>query len=135
MIDTATQTPDAEELHDDVRAEPDALPRGLALRTLLATVVIGASLCFATYFILRVRVREVRPSYEFPEHTMPAPHEVSGVREELFAAPHARPSLPAQQRAELDSFGWVDRARRVVHIPIERAIDLAAARARRGETP
>lgn len=33
----------------------------------------------------------------------------------------------AQKRRELESYGWVDRARGIVHIPIERAMDLLAS--------
>ena len=42
--------------------------------------------------------------------------------------------LDAIRKAEIDrlsSYGWVDRKAGVVHIPIERAIDLVAAEAER----
>jgi hypothetical protein len=115
-----------DQVHDDVRVERETLPRGLIARTALATVMVGASLCFATYLILRARILTVRPSYDFPEKSLPAPHEVATVKQELFAIPNPALDLKAQQRAELASFGWIDRARQIVHIPIEAAIELQA---------
>jgi hypothetical protein len=37
-------------------------------------------------------------------------------------------ALAAQQEARLNSYGWVDRTNGIVHIPIERAMDLIVAR-------
>jgi hypothetical protein len=114
---------------DEVRVQGDALPRGLIARTALATVMVGAALCFATYLIMRARILTVRPAYDFPEAALPPPHEVSTVKQELFAIPNPLPDAKAQARAQLETFGWVDRARGLVHIPIEAAMDLQARRA------
>jgi hypothetical protein len=118
-------TPDQDH-HPDVRHEPETLPRSLILRISLGTVMVGASLCFATYLIMRARVHAVRPAYDFPEHALAPPHEVATVRQELFQIANPRADLYDQQRALLDGFGWVDQRRRLVHIPIEAAIDLVA---------
>jgi len=37
-------------------------------------------------------------------------------------------ALLAQQNAKLNSYGWVDRSNGIVHIPIERAMDLIVGR-------
>jgi hypothetical protein len=115
-----------EQRHDDVRVERELLPRGLIARTALATVMVGASLCFATYLIMRARILAVRPGYEFPERELPAPHEIATVKQELFGVTNPAPDPKAEERATLETFGWVDRGRRIVHIPIEAAIDLEA---------
>jgi hypothetical protein len=43
--------------------------------------------------------------------------------------------LKAQQRAQLTGYGWVDRDRGLVRIPIERAMDMIAARGPDGYAP
>ena len=121
--------PPSEPRHDDVRPVHEELPSRLILRTMLATVMVGASLCFATYLIMRGRMLSLRPSYQFPEQSLPPPREVAEVRQELFHVANPRPTVKDSQRAALDQFGWVDRGRRVVHVPIEDAIDLVVKRA------
>ena len=46
----------------------------------------------------------------------------------LFGTPMQGTRLVQAQRVRLDSFGWVDRTRGVVHIPVDAAIDLVVAR-------
>jgi hypothetical protein len=124
--DRPPQPPSIDHSRADVRVHRDVLPRSLIVRTLLAAVMIGASLCFATYLILHARLLTLRPSYRFPESALPAPREVAGVRQELFRIAHPRPSGRDEQRGMLETFGWVDRDRRIVRVPIELAIDIAA---------
>jgi hypothetical protein len=115
--------------------EEDALPGGLILRTLLVAVMVAVSLCFATHLIVRARMRQLRPSHRFPERNLPAPHEVAGVRQDLFRVAHPRPTVLDRQRADLASFGWVDRARGIARIPIETAMQVVARRSAEGGTP
>lgn len=121
----------------DAVAQPheDELPRALILRTLLVAVTIAVSLCFATYLILRGRMLQLRPSYSFPERTLPAPHTVAEVRQELFQPANPRPTTLQRQHASLETFGWVDRTRGIVRLPIETAIELVARESRAGSTP
>ena len=47
-------------------------------------------------------------------------------------------AIDAQAHARLDNYGWADRSRDVVHVPITRALDLVAKEglpARAGQTP
>ena len=115
--------------------QEEVLPRSLILRAMLATVMITVSLCFATYLLLRARMLQLRPSYRFPERALPAPHTVSEVRQELFDRANPRPTTGEKQGAVLEHFGWVDRARGIVHIPVETAIDVVARRAVRRPIP
>ncbi|MFL5304936.1 MAG: hypothetical protein ACJ8F1_06965 [Polyangia bacterium] len=115
--------------HPEVRNIPDQLPRGLILRVMLATVMITVALCFATYLYDRLRMLQLRPSGAFPEQALPPPHEVAHVRQELFQIPHPRPTSIDRDRAVLQSAGWVDRQRRIVHVPVDLAIELVARRA------
>jgi hypothetical protein len=110
--------------HADVRTEPESLPHAMILRIGLATLMVGAALCFTTYLLMRARVRTVRPGFDFPERALPPPHEVATIRQELFQIANPGADLYDQQRALLDRFGWVDEKKRLIHVPIETAIDL-----------
>jgi hypothetical protein len=48
------------------------------------------------------------------------------VEQQLYAASQRSRDRLAAQRKELDSYGWVERKSGVIHLPVERAIDLAA---------
>jgi hypothetical protein len=109
----------------EVRREEDVLPRALILRIALVTVTLGLSLCVVAYLILWGREQALRPSMRFPEREA-VPHPVSGVRADLFELARPRPDLKARQRLWLSSYGWVDRGRGLVHIPVERAMDIVA---------
>jgi hypothetical protein len=118
-----------------VAPEAEQLPHGLILRTILATVMVGAGLCFGTYLFLHERLATLRPSLQFPEGALSAPHEVANVRQEVFSLSHPVPSVRERQRAALERFQWVDRQRRIVHIPIEAAMDLVARESAPGGGP
>jgi hypothetical protein len=112
--------------HPQVPRQEDMLARPLILRIMLVTVTLGISLCIVAYLVLWGRERELRPSMQFPERDLPAPHTVAGVRQAPFALAHRRPTVFDQQRAALSSYQWVDRSRGLVRIPVERAMDLVA---------
>jgi hypothetical protein len=122
---TIPRPPEDEALHA-MRPNRERLPQGLILRVVASTVAVGVALAFTTYLILLASEQRVRPSRRFPERSLPAPREQSNVRAEIFRVPRARPTVKDDQRARLQAFGWVDRAHDVVHIPIDRAIDVVA---------
>lgn len=55
-----------------------------------------------------------------------APTTISGVRQTLILIEHPGRRLFDEQRQTLESFGWVDRERGIVHIPIDAAMDRIA---------
>jgi hypothetical protein len=59
---------------------------------------------------------------------------VAAVRQAPFEMPVPVPELKQRQRVLLQSYGWVDRQRGVVHIPVKRAIDLVLEQAQ-GQPP
>jgi hypothetical protein len=128
MNGETTHAPPDRPRREDVSRQEDELPKGLILRTLLVTTMVAISLCFATHLILRARMGQLRPSESFPERHMAAPHDVADVRQELFRLARPRPTVQEQQRAGLAGFGWVDRGRGIVRIPIETAMQLVARR-------
>lgn len=123
---TIPPPPRDESLRDEVRPTGERLPQGLILRVVASTIAVGVALAFAAYLILLASERRVRPSRRFPERSLPAPSEHANVRAELFRVPVPRPTVKDEQRVRLQTFGWVDRAQGVVHIPIDRAIDIVA---------
>jgi hypothetical protein len=107
----------------EVRQEEDLLP-GRALTLLAASaVLLAVALSAWAFFIMAGSERRLRPSGVFLERTLPTPSEVSAIEQEPFTA--QSPSVRQRRAAErqLSTYGWVDRERRLVHIPIERAIE------------
>lgn len=107
-----------------VRQEAEGIRALTISAALIATVFIGALLVGAAYFYLRTRERQARPSRVFEETSLPLQERVSGVLQEPFEIPGARPSERERQERELGRFAWVDRSRRIVRIPIEQAMQL-----------
>jgi hypothetical protein len=117
-----------EERHEEVGYAAEALPRGLVLRLLAATVIISVALCVIAYLLLRLRESALRPTRSFPEKNLPAPHEVSKVLAAPYEVPLPVPALKDRQRTLVDTYGWVDRQKRVVRIPVRRAMELMLQR-------
>jgi hypothetical protein len=115
--------------HERVHLQQEILPRGAIAGVLFAALAIGAALCFTAYLLQWWRVgalRSARPG----ERLVPAPRDVSNRQEPLFRIANPRVSDAERDRRLLSGYGWLDRDRRIIHIPIERAMDLVAARAR-----
>ncbi len=109
--------------HDEVRYEDDTVPRGTLVRATIGTIVITISLCIVAYLLMRVRESELRPSGQFPEEKLGPPHNVAELRQDLFDLPRPEPAHKERDRRRLESFGWTDRARHELHVPIDQAID------------
>jgi predicted LPLAT superfamily acyltransferase len=113
-----------EERHEAVTYMDDIVPRALVLRVLGATIVISVVLCVIAYLLLVATERAYRADRKFPERDAPAPHEVANVRQELFAPATPASSIADDERVLLDSYGWVDRDKRIARIPVARAVEL-----------
>jgi hypothetical protein len=116
----------SEAAHPEVHRQEDVLARPLILRIMLVAITVGVGLALVAYLLLWGRERALRPSMQFPERDLPAPHTVAGVRQGVFELARPRPTLQDQQRTVLSSYQWVDRARGLVRIPVERAMDMVA---------
>ena len=117
--------------HPELHQEDDEVPRWKVLMSIAATLVISGTLIAATVSLVRGSVRELRPSGIFPERWLGPRHMVARVRQDLFTERRRGETQGARDRRLLASYGWVDRARGVVRIPIEEAMDRVA----RGERP
>lgn len=111
------------ERHDDLHQDEDALPSGLLVRTLALTLVVGAALVGVAYLLLRLREAQLG-GVPRGGRQMEVPHEVANVRQELFHLARPRESLQEGQERSLAGYRWVDRQRRIVSIPVERAMEL-----------
>lgn len=121
-----------------IRQEPEAVSAPLVTGALVFTLLMGALLIIGAYLLLRGREDELRPSRYFGEQSLRIHERVSEVLQEPFDIPGARPSERERQEQELHQFGWVDRAHRIVRIPIEQAMRLVvegSQKAAPGETP
>jgi hypothetical protein len=116
------------ERHEDVKYADDIVSGGLITRIIVITIVLTLSLCVLAYLLMRAREQQLRPSMRFPEKHLGPPREVAGLRQTVYDLPQPRPELKQQQRAALERFGWADRERREVHMPIERAFDVLLRR-------
>lgn len=102
--------------HEARYAERDENVPAIVL-LLCALAVVVAMVLFVLWPVARIGEREVEaPSSEaFASGSGPALTISS--QEELR-------SLRAEEQKRLDSYGWVDRGRGIVHLPIERAMRL-----------
>lgn len=119
---------DDDERNEEVGHAPEALPRGFVLGVLAAAGILSVLLCVAAYLLLRLREGQLRPSRSFPEAQLPAPHEVSNVLAAPFEVPEPMASLKERQRTLVGRYGWVDRDKRIVRIPVRRAMELLVRR-------
>jgi hypothetical protein len=102
--------------------EPDVVASRTVLAVLAATLIavaIGDSIAWA----LSADAPGPRAAGE-PGEPIGMPAEVNAMETAPFAVRAQGIDDRRQSEAWLDSYGWVDREAGVVHIPIDRAIDL-----------
>jgi hypothetical protein len=107
-----------------IEQEPEAVSAPLVSGALVFTLLMGAALIIGAYALLRGREHELRPSGRFGERFLRVNERVADVLQQPFEIARARPPERDQQEEELHQFGWVDRAHRIVRIPIEQAMRL-----------
>ena len=94
---------------------------------LAVSMVVGAGIVYGTYTLLERRADQAdAAARRFPlaqgvSQAPPAPRLQTQPFKDVM-------QLKAEQRAVLNSYGWVDKANGVVHIPIERAMSLTLQR-------
>ncbi|HVV17265.1 MAG TPA: hypothetical protein VHH90_08690 [Polyangia bacterium] len=122
-----------DQIHEDVFQEPDQVPRGLLLRIAVGTLAVGLSLCIVAYLLLRAREHTLGGSLALSGRALPPPHRVAEVRQELFTITAPKPTVLEEQRRAVETYGWVNRARGVVRVPIEVGMDLVLGEGRAGK--
>jgi hypothetical protein len=127
----------------DVRQEEDVVPWKTILAVALAVVVIFVVLGLWSWMLLRGREAELRsvepgPAGKRAERAREIARprgEVAGVdqrifRREAMGEEGIGTALNRRKREELGRFGWIDRNRGLVQIPIEDAMNLIVEESR-----
>ncbi|MHB8417940.1 MAG: hypothetical protein ACYDCL_07680 [Myxococcales bacterium] len=109
-----------------MRQEPDR-PNVRALSWIGAVVlaIFTATLIAVAFFLQGVR-RAFRPHEPPPPASLGEPR-IGMVNQRLFGEDPQNPEIQRRATERLASYGWVDRDAGLVHIPIERAVELTAS--------
>jgi len=111
--------------------EPDRIPtRGSLLVMAGASAIVVASVLGSWAFLTPWRAEHPDATsiagFALRTRAATGPAAIGGIRQTLIEGAGESPRV-ARQRARLASYGWVDRAHGVVHVPIERAMELVLA--------
>jgi hypothetical protein len=112
-----------------LRQEADVLPARRIVVTLVAVVIaiaLGAAIAWGIEVWRSDELGRLPPGLAHP------PAEVDGVELEPFSVRAQGLDDSAAAERRLSTYGWTDRAGRVAHIPIERAMDLYLQRRAQG---
>jgi hypothetical protein len=115
----------------DVHQEEDTVHWNKVLLGTLVSFAIIAVLILAAWGSLKTSEARIRPSGVFPEERLGPRRAVMEVQAELFRDKGFGQTLNDKKRRELSTFGWVDRERRRVRVPIDLAMDLVVEEKRR----
>ena len=116
---------------NQVRAEvghelSDLSPRRISFFAigLAALVIIALLLCYGLLvWMVKSEVRRAEAPTQFAEPMAPM------VQPQLAVEPgRAMKALRQQEQTRLNSYGWADQGKGIVHIPIERAMDMLVKR-------
>jgi len=95
-----------------------------------ASLALFVAASVVTVAGMRRQQAELNPAHP----VMPAEagqRKVGMVEQQLLENANRAETTRAQERQRLDSYGWVDRGQGLVHIPVERAVELVL----KGERP
>jgi hypothetical protein len=113
--------------HPELHQEEDVVPFWKVALAIAATLIVSAVMIVWALSLIEGHEAVLRPSGAFPERWLGPRHMVARVRQDVFGEEGRGVSLDALARADLASYGWVDEARGIVRIPVDRAIDLVLA--------
>jgi hypothetical protein len=113
--------------HPDLHQEPDRVPVWKFMVALAVVLVVSAVTVVWAVDMTEAQARGLRPSGFFSEKFLGPRRPVARVREDLFEERPPRLTVEARDRADLETYGWVDEERGVIRIPIARAMELFVA--------
>jgi hypothetical protein len=120
----AAPPPDVTMGHEERDVAPRPIVYSVLGLTALAVLAVGAMLLLLNFLAAYHAARTAAPSPLAESYGLKEPPEPR-----LQTQPVADlDALRARDAALLDSYGWVDRNAGVVRIPVERAIEILAAR-------
>jgi hypothetical protein len=106
-----------------ISQENERISRGLTLSVMLWIIVFGLLLSGVARLLLGVRSQRL-PQAQTTKAPQPIAAEVSEIHGKTFRAQAEGQERKAEQHRLLQSYGWVDRERGIVRVPIDVAIDL-----------
>jgi hypothetical protein len=134
MTDPRTERTEATRApgHGQVRAEEDRIPS-----LPIVAVGVGALAIFFLASWVTIRFLQVKESERPP---LPVPQEIGLskiglVEQQLFESATRGEKDREAHRQRLGSYGWVDRKAGIVHLPIDRAMELSAQGVRPRASP
>ena len=109
--------------HPDVAQEEDRVPSRWFFAVFVGLVSIAVALIGWAVALVGSTEHALRPSGEFPErHMVPA----GPLAARVYEGPAIGTIDADTKRRLLATYGWVDRDRRIVRIPVNDAIDALA---------
>lgn len=113
--------------HPELKQEDDRVPVARIAAMMVFVVLFSGALALAAYFDDHVREEHLRAHRQRAAENRIGPPMSAPPRG--FTRTGEGRALNARKRRELDAYGWADRARGLVRIPIERAMELWSDRA------
>ena len=109
--------------HPEVQ-EPEGLP---AVRLVAIGFIFLVIFSFATFWSVRI-LRSEEEKIGVSEEAIPKPPEIGKpqigiVNQRLFELQLEAKQKRDEQLARLNSYGWVDRDKQIIHIPIDQAME------------
>lgn len=101
--------------------EPDRIPRRPIIEGAVVTVIVTSACVLATWWIGDCGAVSLRAPHTAVQGS--APTQVNAVEAELFDELTSGELDRLARRRRLESYGWVDPDRGIVHVPIELAIE------------
>lgn len=104
-------------------AEADQIRSWTIVGVGVASLLLFAAASVLTVAFLHRRQAELNPAWNaFPSEA--GQRKIGMVEQQLFENANRARTLAAEKQRQLSTYGWVDRQRGVVRLPIDRAIDL-----------
>ena len=110
--------------------EPERLP----MRKLVAVAVV-ALIVFTAATLWSIQILHRESGMTEPQHALPIPREIGRaeigiVDQRLFELQLEAQHKRQEQMKRLSSYGWVDRQKGIIHLPIDRAMEQMVSESR-----
>ena len=116
--------------HGHPPAEEDTLPAGKIYLVGVVALVVFLAGSIAAVLALRAVRQEVNPDGPAALPAMAGQAKIGMVEQRLFENANMGPVWRKAAHDRLQRFGWVDKEKGIVHIPIDRAMDMVERGAR-----
>lgn len=126
-----SKTPSHPESAERPRQMPDSVP---IAKSVLVAIVALAIFAVGVFFSNQMLSRETKgllPSGPAPAPSKIGQRQIGIVNQRLFELQLENEDLRGEQQDRLTTYGWVDRDKHLIHIPIESAMERLIAGSKR----